>query len=337
MKKTGLALLLSATMLVATAGCSGSSSASAVPPTTEPAQSGSSETAESTAWKPDQTITIDVAFGAGGDTDYNARMYAEKLGDILGTSVIVANVTGGGGAVASEEVKNASPDGYTVLFTQTSFFLNQAAGITDYGIDAFELGCVAGRSSGWLLVAPAASGITTLEDIVKKSQTESIVYGGSAGATGSMIGEQFNLAGAKFNVVDYGSATDKVAGMLSGDISVSAIPILTAMPYVESGEFVALGLCEQERNECFPDIPTALEQGYNVVCPTYYFFAFPDGTPSNVVDTFADACQQIYESDTYKDKLYNTYSQVPVFAKGEEAKGILNDFAATVETLKDVL
>ncbi|MEA5092781.1 hypothetical protein SDC9_53152 [bioreactor metagenome] len=294
-------------------------------------QKNAEKTDAAKAWKPSKTITIDVAFAPGGDTDYNARMYAEKLGKTLGTSVIVTNVTGSGGAAASEEVKGAKPDGYTVLFTQTSFFLNKVAGITNYGLEAFELGNIAGRSAGWAIVAPSKLGVKTLKEMVEKSKTEKIVLGGSAGATGSMVGEQLNKLGAKFNVVDYGSATDKVAGLKSGDIQVTVVPILTAMPYIKNGEFVVLALAEKERNKAFPDVPTCIEQGFDVAAPTYYFFAFPKGTPQEVIDTFNNACEQIYKSKDYQDKLTKSYSQTPFFQKGDQAKKTLGDFAVSAE------
>ncbi|MBR1671790.1 MAG: tripartite tricarboxylate transporter substrate binding protein [Fretibacterium sp.] len=285
------------------------------------------------AWKPAETIVIDVAFAAGGDTDYNARAYADKLSSILGVPVIVSNVTGSNGAIASEEVKNAKPNGYTVLFTQTSFVLNNVSGMTDYGIEAFKLACVAGSSSGWLIISEKDSGIKTLQDLIRVSNEKLLTFGGSTGASGSAIGEMLNQKGAKLNVVDYGSATNKVAGVLSGNIAASVIPILTAWPYVQSGEFIPLGLTEYQRNSCFPDVPTCIEQGVDVALPTYYFFAFPAETPDEVVETFADACQQIYESKEYKDLLLNTYSQNPFFARGEEAYKLLEGVAATCRDL----
>lgn len=282
-------------------------------------------------WKPTDTIVIDVAFAAGGDTDYNARAYADKLSDLLGTPVICSNVTGSNGAIASEEVKNSAGDGYTVLFTQTSFVLNGLSGMTDYGIEAFKLACVAGNSSGWLIVSEKNSGINTLQDLIDKSNEGYLAFGGSTGASGSAIGAMLNENGANLSVVDYGSATDKVAGVLSGDIAATVIPILTAWPYVESGDFIPLGLTEYERNSCFPDVPTCIEQGVNVALPTYYFFAFPGDTPDEIVNAFADACQQINESAEYQDLLLNTYSQNPFFARGEEAYALLDSVAANCE------
>ena len=83
-----------------------------------PADDASSEDG-GTDW-PTKSINMIVPMGAGGDTDFNARTYAKYLEDVLGETVVVTNITGNGGALGSEEVKNASPDGYTCLFITSS-------------------------------------------------------------------------------------------------------------------------------------------------------------------------------------------------------------------------
>ena len=100
----------------------------------------------------DWPINMIVPMGAGGDTDFNARTYAKYLEDVLGETVVVTNITGNGGALGSEEVKNASPDGYTCLFYHTCLNINQATGIADYGSEAFETVAVVGKSSGEAVV-----------------------------------------------------------------------------------------------------------------------------------------------------------------------------------------
>ena len=107
-----------------------------------PADDASSEDG-GTDW-PTKSINMIVPMGAGGDTDFNARTYAKYLEDVLGETVVVTNITGNGGALGSEEVKNASPDGYTCLFYHT--------GIADYGSEAFETVAVVGKSSGEAVV-----------------------------------------------------------------------------------------------------------------------------------------------------------------------------------------
>ena len=116
-----------------------------------PADDASSEDG-GTDWPP-KSINMIVPMGAGGDTDFNARTYAKYLEDVLGETVVVTNITGNGGALGSEEVKNASPDGYTCLFYHTCLNINQATGIADYGSEAFETVAVVGSGPSGLAAA----------------------------------------------------------------------------------------------------------------------------------------------------------------------------------------
>ncbi len=112
---------------------------------------------------PEKTVEFVVFMGAGGDTDFNARAYTQYLPDILGKDVIVTNIAGSGGALGSEEAKNADPDGYRFLFGHTCFTLNQVTGITDYGVDAFEVVCCAGVSAGEVFVGTVQDYVVTGE------------------------------------------------------------------------------------------------------------------------------------------------------------------------------
>src|SRR5699024_9383852 len=87
---------------------------------------------------PDKTIEIVAPYTPGGDTDFNARAYSEFLSDELDVDVVIKNIEGTGGVVGSTEVKDANPDGYTVLFMHPALIVNNVAGNSDYGIDAFE-------------------------------------------------------------------------------------------------------------------------------------------------------------------------------------------------------
>ena len=133
-----------------------------------PADDASSEDG-GTDW-PTKSINMIVPMGAGGDTDFNARTYAKYLEDVLGETVVVTNITGNGGALGSEEVKNASPDGYTCLFYHTCLNINQATGIADYGSEAFETVAVVGKSSGEAVVVRADAPYDTMEELIAYSQ-----------------------------------------------------------------------------------------------------------------------------------------------------------------------
>lgn len=127
MKKRTLSVLLAAALMASLTGCGGSGQSSTT--TDSSAKTEATETTEEadtadtastdTSW-PEKSINIIVPFSAGGDTDYNARTMAQYLGEELGQSVVVTNVTGSGGTIAANQVKDSANDGYTILCTHVS-------------------------------------------------------------------------------------------------------------------------------------------------------------------------------------------------------------------------
>ena len=103
--------------------------------------------ASSVQW-PRKPVQIIVPYGAGGDTDFNARVLAERLNKVLGGNFVVVNMAGTGGATGARYVKDAANDGYTVLFHHTGFLVSKLSGVSDFGLDAYEFVCIAGRSAG---------------------------------------------------------------------------------------------------------------------------------------------------------------------------------------------
>lgn len=146
MKKL-LSLALATVMALGLVSC-GNSSSGGNSATSGSAASGSASGAD---W-PTKSINIVVPWSAGGDTDFHARTLGQYLEKELGVSVTVVNTTGGGGSVASTEVKNSDPDGYTFLAFDTAMALNHASGITDFGGEAFDPVAIIGKSCGEFLV-----------------------------------------------------------------------------------------------------------------------------------------------------------------------------------------
>src|SRR5574344_252151 len=117
------------------------------------------------AW-PKQAINIVVAFAAGGNSDYNARAIAKYLTKELGQPVVVSNVNGSGGSVASAQVKSAKPDGYTVLVNQLSMNMAQVSGVVDFGYEDFAPVCVFSRSADEMLFVNADAPWANFDDMI---------------------------------------------------------------------------------------------------------------------------------------------------------------------------
>ena len=334
MKKRIISALLATTMVMALAGCNSKEDTSSKVGSS--AEKGSNSSSAGTDW-PKKTVNIICPFGAGGDSDYNARIFADQLTKKLDETFIVTNVSGNGGATGVEEAYSADPDGYTILFDQDAIHVNEVTGAIDYGLDGFDLSCIVAKSPGSIVCVSSKSKYKTLDDLVEASKKDNVTFAANAGATTHVMGAMLNEAGAEFNLVDMGGAADRIPALMGGQCDAIANALGSAGQYLESGDFRALALLEDERNENYPDIPTAKELGYNASFPMYYFFAFPKGTDSEIVEKLADACEEIANMEEVQKAQFDSYAQSPFFAKGEEAETIESDQLKTVEALKDVL
>jgi tripartite-type tricarboxylate transporter receptor subunit TctC len=100
-------------------------------------------------------------------------------------------------------------------------------------------------------------------------------------------------AGIEFNIIDGGDAASKATALLGKQIDVTILPYGTAKGYMDSGDFRALAVAREDRNHRYADVPTFIECGYNVVCPTPYSFLMPKGTDQAIVKKLAATIQKI--------------------------------------------
>jgi tripartite-type tricarboxylate transporter receptor subunit TctC len=299
------------------AACGGQSRQSSNAPATSPNQS-----QEAIDW-PAKSVQIIAGGAPGGDTDFNSRVLTEPLQRELGQSFVVVNVNGGGGSIASRQVYDAAPDGYTVLITHLSHGCSVAAGMIDVGYSDYEMVGIIGESAGDIMVVNKSSPWRSMADVIQaaKANPGKIKLAVNTGSTTYAIAAAFvTEANAEFNFVDGGAASDKAVALLGGHIDVTMLPYGTAKPYLESGDFIPLGVSTEKRNPKFPDIPTYIENGYNVVCPTRYCFMMPPKTPREIVDKFTKTVEKIIKEDKeYAKNIDTAFSQSPFFLPPTEA------------------
>jgi tripartite-type tricarboxylate transporter receptor subunit TctC len=144
-----------------------------------------------TAEYPERPINMIIPYGAGGATDISARTIAEALGAAAGKPLVMANVTGAGGATGSVAVQNANPDGYTMLFARVgSHSVNPAMKATlPYTLDDFRFVTVYEINPVACAVSPD-SGIETVDDLIAKVAEGGVSYSSSG------VGSLLHLAGA---------------------------------------------------------------------------------------------------------------------------------------------
>ncbi|MFA7822136.1 tripartite tricarboxylate transporter substrate binding protein [Aeromonas dhakensis] len=295
--------------------------------------------ADQVKW-PTRPIQVVVIANPGGDTDFNARMMAKYFNEITGKTMVVTNVAGGGGTLAAEQVKGAAADGNTILFTHPGqLIVNEVAGLTEDSFETFDIACIAGVDKSTVFVASKQSGVTSMKDLVDKSKANpgSITYGTEMGSFSHLQGLMLEkLTGAKLKMVDGGTVSDRVVGMLGGRLDMGAITYGSVQDYVQGGQMVALGQPNAERNPMIGDVPTLKEQGLDITMDKPYVVAFPKGTDPAIVEKMSDIMKQITEQPGYAEDL-KKFKQPVAFFGTEEAKQILAKTREDFMQFKDEL
>lgn len=276
---------------------------------------------------PQKTIQIIVPFKAGGDTDFNARTYAKFLEQELKVSVVVVNVDGSGGTVGNRQVKDARPDGYTVLFNQTPFLITIANGMQDFGFDAYKVVGAVGENGGYVYCVSPKLGVKTIKDLIRLSNSpgKDLKIAMNVGGVTQIFAYMLQDAGVKCTQVDIAGANDKAVACIGGHVDIISLPYGNVKQYIQSGDLVPLAYAGDTRNSSFSDIPTAKEQGFELSFPNRYFFAFPKNTDQIIVDKFAKAIENICKNNAeYAKMIKDTYQQEPFFLNADDAVAYFN-------------
>ena len=241
------------------------------------------------AW-PDKPVTIVVPTAAGGANDAMARIIGQGLSARLGKPVIVENKAGANGAIASEYVAKAKPDGYTIMFGYIATHGNNPTlqklkydPVTDFE----PIGMVA--ASPTVLVASNSVPAKNVKELVQliKARPGSFSYASAGNGTAPHIaGELFKLAaGLDVVSVPYKGSAPAVVDTIGGTTQYMFPSLFTAYPQVKGGKLKALGIAGDKRSAVLPDVPTLAEQGIaNVSMSQWYAMFAPAKTPKAVIE-----------------------------------------------------
>jgi tripartite-type tricarboxylate transporter receptor subunit TctC len=238
---------------------------------------------------PSRTIRIVVPFPAGATTDMLARLFAQRLNETMGQSVIVENVGGGGGSIGADQVAKAPPDGYTLLFgnitfsTTTSSLLYAKRARHDF--DDFVPVSV-GAYVPLLLLAHPSVPANDLKEFVAyaKATTTPLFYGSTGpGSILHLMGEVLKRdTGVKMDHVPFRGAAPLVTELLSGRIQFGGDQLSSSLERVRSGQLKALAVAT--KSVALPDVPTVRELGFpNLELQGWNGFLAPKGTPEPVL------------------------------------------------------
>ena len=287
---------------------------------------------------PEKPIEVIVPAGAGGDTDLNTRIMAKAMEEELGKPLVVTNVNGAGGTTGTQKVKDAKADGYTVLAFHNSMILNKIYGLVDYTYSDMKVAGVGVLDQSNTFLVSKDSEFQTVEELIDyaKENPKKVTVATEVGSMTYMQILQFQeQAGVEFNIADVGGASDKITALLGGRVDIVPTSLGLVQGYIESGDFVPLGVMAEERLEDAPDIPTFKEQGVDLVVDKVFLWAFPKDTPDEVVSAFTEAMSKAVESEEYQEEIKKSWLN-PTYLNPEEASKKLSEVEAEYQELHEL-
>jgi tripartite-type tricarboxylate transporter receptor subunit TctC len=244
--------------------------------------------AQATDSYPDRPIKVVVPAAAGGVTDTPARILTNRMRDNLGQTFVVENQGGAGGILASENVKRASPDGYTLLYVNAATHGLLPALKKSLSYDALKdfVPIVMAVRAPLAIVVRSESPYRMLADLVKgaNGESRSLNYGSPGpGNTSHLVGLMLAKASkTPMQAVHYRGEAPMIQDLISGQVDFAASNIIRT--HVEAGTLRVLATTGDKRWFAFPDAPTLKELGYTAEYYAWSGFVAPAGTPQAVVD-----------------------------------------------------
>jgi tripartite-type tricarboxylate transporter receptor subunit TctC len=238
---------------------------------------------------PTRPVRMVVGFPAGGPTDVLARLVGQRLSERLGQQFVVENKPGAGSNIATEQVVNASPDGYTLLVCASANTINTTLYKRlsfDFARDLVPIAGLA-RVPNALLVHPSLPARSVAEFIAyAKARPGKIDMASSGnGTTTHLAGELFKaMSGVDLVHVPYRGSAPAVTALVGAQVQVWFGDIPTAIAHIKSGAIRALAVTTPTRTEILPDLPPIADTVPGYDATAWFGFVAPKGTPGEVID-----------------------------------------------------
>lgn len=240
---------------------------------------------------PERPLRLVVGFPPGQSLDIVARIVAERLAVVLGQPVVIENRAGAAGIIAHEIVKNAPPDGYTLLITSSGPLAINPTLYKRLPYDPIRdfTPVVLVNASAMYLVARATMPVSNVREMIAlvKANPGKFTYGsGGSGVTQHIAMEMLkDAAGLDLLHVPYKGSPAMVTDLLAGNVDFCFEPSTSILPHVRTGRVKVLGISSAKRSDVTPEVPTVAEQGVpDYEARTWAGILAPAGTPAPVVE-----------------------------------------------------
>ena len=239
---------------------------------------------------PDRPIRLLVGFAAGGPADISARVLADKFAESWGKPVIVENVTGAAGNVATDRVAKASADGYTLIAAASATIVTNPSLYQKLPFDPVrDLAPITQICfTPNLLVVPNDLPVKSVAELVAyaKAHAGTLSFGSAGvGTSQHLAGELFKtMAGLDLQHVPYRGIAAVLPDLIGGRLTLAFANISAVLPLVREGKLRALAVTSRQRWGATPDLPTMIEQGFAEFDSNAWFALMaPAGTSPDII------------------------------------------------------
>jgi tripartite-type tricarboxylate transporter receptor subunit TctC len=288
---------------------------------------------------PSRPVRIVVPFAPGGTTDLAARVIAEQLGLAFKQTFVVENKSGAGGNVGATEVAKAAPDGYTFLMgTPGTQAINQFLYPKmpyDTAKDLVPVSFVV-RVPNVLMVNPGVPAKNIKELIaLAKAKPGSLSYGTPGnGSTGHLSTELFKTkAGIFVTHIPYRGSGPMLQDLMAGQIQMSIDNLPSALPLIQAGKLVALGVTSEQPAAALPGVPPIASVLPGYAAESWFVLVAPAGTPAAIIDRLSAEADRILK----KPDVIERFAKLGATPVGGTPKQLADFIAAETIKWKEVV
>jgi tripartite-type tricarboxylate transporter receptor subunit TctC len=271
-------------------------------------------------------IKILVGFPPGGGTDAVARLFAEKLKDILGQAIVIENKPGAGGKLAVDSLVTAPADGSVLMIAPNAVPTFQTLVLFDtFKYDVLkDMTPVAGLASYPLGMAVSTeTGVKNAKEFVawaKANPTKASFGNAGAGGQTHFSGIQFGkVTGIDFRAIAYKGAAPMMTDLIAGHVPAGIGIIDSLIAQHRAGKIKLIGIFSEKRSPLLPDVPTFIEQGINLSTGEAWTQLWvPPKTPRAEIERLQDAAKKALENADLKDQFMNKLAVSPDFKTADQ-------------------
>lgn len=290
---------------------------------------------------PNKPIKLIAPVAAGGGLDNLVRKVADRLSKNLGQSIVVENIGGGGGTIASQQVAKAAPDGYTLLASYTATHgTNPAVRKLPYdAIKDFTAIGMIGATPNVLVINPSvpAKNLKEFVEYAKKNPA-TLSYGSAGPGSLTHLGvEQFKLAADFFMVhIPYRGIAPAFTDLIAGQTQAMLPSLFSATPYIKSNRVRALAVTGLKRSPAEPSIPTFNELGYKgFEGQQWYGITGPANMPEPIVRKLNAELNKILASPEFAEQMASEAMTLMPMSPEQFNTYVKEDIARWTKVAKD--